>query len=97
MCIKWCFITNKYPALFAKNRVNKYKTHENDVDFSGVTFPVTLNQIGTIEEKNETNINIFCFDDNDEKTILPLYISDNNYKSICDMLLIKKLDVDGTI
>ena len=97
MCFKWCFVANKYPVLFAKYRVSKYKIHENDVDFSGVTFPVTLNQIGAIEKKNETNINIFCFDDNDEKTILPLYISDNNYKNICDMLLIKKLDVDGTI
>ena len=97
MCFKYCFIANKYPVLFGKNRVSKYKIHEKNVDFSGVTFPVTLNQIGAIEKKNETNINIFGFHYNEEKTILPLYISDNNYKNICDMLLIKKLQVDGTI
>jgi len=89
MCFKWCHIAHEYPVLFNKNRVSKYNNHEKDVDYTGITFPVTLNQISKIEKQNEININIFQLDDDNGKTVLPLPFSDNNYKNICDMLLIK--------
>ena len=57
--------------------------------------PVTLNQIDIIEKLNEINFNIFTLDDK-EKYIIPLYISNNNYDKICDMLLIRKV-IDNTI
>ena len=95
-CFKWCHVAHEYPVIDHKYRVSKYTKHNKDVDYTGITFPVTLNQISKIEEQNEININIFQLDDN-EKTVLPLYISDNEYKDICDMLLIKKLQEDGTI
>ena len=72
MCFKWCDIAHKFPALFHKNRITKYKRHENDVNYSGIIFPVTLNQIHKVEKQNEININIFQLND-DEQTVLPLY------------------------
>ena len=96
-CFKWCHIAHMYPVIDHKYRVSKYTKHDKDVDYTGITFPVTLNQISKIEEQNEININIFQLDDDNEKTVLPLYISDNEYEDICDMLLIKKLHEDGTI
>ena len=58
------------------------------------TFPVTLTQIDKIEKLNEINFNIFSLDD--EKYVLPLYISNNKYNKICELLLIRKV-IDNTI
>ena len=91
----WCHITHLFPtASDHKNRLSKYINHENDVDYTGITFPITLNQIDKIENLNKINFNIFTLDD--EKYVLPLYISNNNYDKICDMLLIRKV-IDNTI
>ena len=95
-CFMWCHIAYVFPtASDHKNRLSKYINPENDVDYTGITFPVTLNQIDKIEKLNEINFNIFTLDD-EEKYVLPLYISNNKYDKICDMLLIRKV-IDNTI
>ena len=48
-----------------------------------------------MEKLNDINFNIFTLDDK-EKYIIPLYIFNNNYDKICDMLLIRKV-IDNTI
>ena len=48
--IKLCHFAHKFPAIRDKNRVTKYTKHEKDVDYTGITFPVTLNQISKIEK-----------------------------------------------
>jgi len=50
MFFKWCHIAHKFPMIRNKNRVTKYKQHERDADYTGITFPVTLNQISKIEK-----------------------------------------------
>ena len=45
-----------YPATSHKNRVSKYKMNEDKVNYDGITFPVTLNQIAKIETQNKINI-----------------------------------------
>ena len=92
----WCHIAYLFPEPpVNKNRLSKYINPKNDVDYTGITFPVTINQIDKIiENLNKINFNIFTFED--EKYVLPLYISKNNYDKICDMLLIRKV-IDNTI
>ena len=60
----WCPTASDH-----ENRLN----HENDVDYTGIIFPVTLNQIDKIEKLNEINFNIFTLD-NEKKYVLQ-YIS----------------------
>ena len=80
----WCHITYLFPTTSKnKNRLSKYINHENIIHYTGITFPVTLNQIDKIEKLNEINFNIFTLDD-EEKYVLPLYISKNKYNKICD-------------
>ena len=43
MCFKWCHIAHEYPVIDHKYRVSKYTKHDKDVDYTGITFPVTLN------------------------------------------------------
>ena len=94
-CFIWCHIAYLYPATSHKKRVSKYKMNENKVNYEGITFPVKLNQIDKIEKLNKINFNIFTFSEN-EKHIIPLYISKINYEEICDMLLVTKHGDDVT-
>ena len=50
MCLKWCHIAHKFPAKKDKNRVTKYTKNDKEVDYTGIIFPVTLNQISKIEK-----------------------------------------------
>ena len=70
-CFMWCHIAYLYPATSHKNRVSKYKHNENKVNYDGISFPVTLNQIPKIENQNKINFNIFSIREN-EKYIIPL-------------------------
>ena len=45
----WCHIAHLFPVPVSKNRVSKYRKHEKDVDYTGIKFPVTLDQIKKIE------------------------------------------------
>ena len=93
-CFKWCHIAFLYPVKSNKYRLSNYVNHEKDVDYTGVTFPVTLNQLEKIENLNKINFNIFTLNKN---TVLPLYISDKDYNKTCEMLLLKEVDKDDNI
>ena len=48
-CFMWCRIAYLFPTPSNNNyRLTKYIYHENDVDYTGITFPITLNQIEKI-------------------------------------------------
>ena len=47
----WCHIAHLFPtASDHKNILSEYSNNDNDVDYTGITFPVTLNQIDKIEK-----------------------------------------------
>ena len=77
----WCHIAYLYPAASHKNRVSNYKHKENKVNYDGIRFPVTLEQIAKIENQNKINFNIFSFSEN-KKYIVPLYITKHSYKNM---------------
>ena len=70
-CFKWCHIAFLFPVKNNKNNVRSYINHEKDVDYTGITFPVILNQIDKIENLNKIDFNIFTLNKN---TVLLLYI-----------------------
>ena len=77
-----CHIAYLFPAPSVnKNRLSNDIYHEYDADYTGITFPITLNPIDEIENLNKINFNIFTLDDDDDDDI-----SNNNYDKICDML-----------
>jgi len=44
-CFKWCHIAFLFPVKNNITDVRSYIYHERDVDYTGITFPVILNQI----------------------------------------------------
>ena len=37
-CFMWCHIASLFPVPINKSRLLKYINHENDVDYTGITF-----------------------------------------------------------
>ena len=59
------------------------------LDYSGITFPVTINQIAQIERQNEININLFGYD-SERKSAFPIRTSRGNNHDHMELLYIEK-------
>ena len=85
-CFMWCHLAYLYPAEKNGCRVTNYKPHIDKVDYSGIKFPVTINQIPKIENQNgNLGFNVFGYED---KQVFPLYITKK--KDVCNLLLCNK-------
>ena len=58
------------------------------LDYSGITFPVTINQINRIEKQNKININLFGYD-TEKKSVYPIRISEESYDDHLELLYIE--------
>ena len=82
-CFMWCHLAYLYPAEKNGCRVTNYRPHIDKVDYSGIKFPVTINQIPKIENQNgNLGFNVFGYED---KQVFPLYITKK--KDVCNILL----------
>ena len=85
-CFRWCHIRyinpqDKYPQRIKKSD----KEYINQLDYSGIEFPVTVKQYNKIEKQNEININVFGYEN---KQPYPIYISKEKYEKHLELLLI---------
>ena len=48
-----------FPTSHHVDRLNNYTDHESDLDWSGLTFPVTLPDISKFERRNQISINVY--------------------------------------
>lgn len=55
------------------------------LDYSGIEFPVRINQINEIEKHNEINVNVFGYE---EKQPFPIYVSKEKNKNCMNLLLV---------
>ena len=58
-CFKWAILSALFPASKDAQRVGKYAEHENKLDWSGMTFPVTLDKIRFFERRNNLSVNVY--------------------------------------
>ena len=73
--------TTKNPQRIKKSD----KEHIEKLDYSGIKFPVTINQYNKIERQNSIGINVFGYE---EREPFPIYISKENFKNQMSLLLI---------
>ena len=60
-CFKWAVLSALYPVEHGRHpeRVNKYKEHASTLNFDGIEFPVSVNQIPKFKAQNDISINVF--------------------------------------
>ena len=57
----------------------------NDLDYKGITFPVSKKDYKKIVQKNSICINVFCYENG---LTYPMYISKQKFEDYMDLLLI---------
>ena len=71
-CFLWCHNRHLNPLKKIPQRITELdKEFAKKLDYSGITFPVTINQIALIERQNEININLFGYD-SERKSVYPI-------------------------
>ena len=85
-CFRWCHIRHLNPQDRNPQRIKKSdKAFIQNLNYSGIEFPVTTKQYNKIEKQNEININVFGYE---EKQKYPIYVSKEKYEDCMNLLLI---------
>ena len=85
-CFRWCHIRHLNPQDRNPQRIKKSdKAFIENLNYSGIEFPVTTKQYNKIEKHNEININVFGYE---EKQKYPIYVSKEKYEDCMNLLLI---------
>ena len=88
-CFLWCLNRHLNPRKKDPQRITKSdRESAKKLDFSGITFPVTIIDINRIEKQNKININLFGYD-TVKKSIYPIQISKGDYDDHLKLLYIE--------
>ena len=89
ICVSYGVITDIKPLKIHPERITQSdKESVKGLDYSGITFPVTINDIVRIEKQNKININLFGYDIVKE-SIYPVQISKEHYDDHLELLYIE--------
>ena len=100
-CFLWSVLAPLHPSLHHPERIVHYKPYENELNMTGIGFPVPISKIEKFEKQNKISINVFEYEEgkvfplhlaklcNGHKEVNLLYLSDENGSHCC---LIKTLD-----
>ena len=89
-CFRWCHIRHLNPVDKDPQRIKKSdKQYIQDLDYTGIEFPVTTKQYNKIEKQNEIRINVFGYEN---KQPYPIFVSKEKYNNQMNLLLITEND-----
>ena len=85
-CFLWCHVRHLNPQ---KDHAYRIKLSDREfakkLDYSGITFLVTINQINRIEKQNKINIIVFGYDC-ERKSAFPNRVSQEHYDDHMELL-----------
>ena len=85
-CFRWYHVRHLNPLRHHNERITqKDREIAKTLDYSGVTFPVTIRDIGKIEKQNKININVFGYDE----YVFPIRNSKAEHGKTLNVLLIE--------
>ncbi|XP_028408129.1 uncharacterized protein LOC114530722 [Dendronephthya gigantea] len=79
----WSVLAALHPVKQSAERLHHYQQFQDELDFAGIEFPVTVDKIGKFERQNNISINVFGFED----VLFPLYITKEHFNTHVNLLL----------
>ena len=77
-CHRWAILSAIRPVEVHPERVSNYKQYKDHLNYTGLTFPISIDHHTKFEQLNPTiSVNIFGYD-KEQKLVYPLYISDKH-------------------
>ena len=79
-CFLWCHVRHVNPSKEHPGKILKVdKKIPENLDYSGIEFPVKEKDFKKIEVQNNICINVFCYEN---EMVFPIYIFDQNLKTL---------------
>ena len=89
-CFLWCHVRHLNPIENNPQRVKETdKALPKELDYTGVTFPVTIRDMSKIEKQNKININAYVYNE-EGKYVSPIRNSKTEYQDTLNVLLIER-------
>ena len=89
-CFRWCHVRHLNPLGHHNERITQKDLGiAKTLDYSGVTFPVTIRDMSKIEKQNKININAYVYNE-DGKYVSPIRNSKTEYQDTLNVLLIER-------
>ena len=89
-CFMWCHNRHLNPLKVHPEKITGLDRESvKKLDYSGITFPVTVNQINQIEKQNKINIYLFGYDI-ERKAAFPIKVSQEHYDDHLELLYLEK-------
>ncbi|XP_043477549.1 uncharacterized protein LOC122508334 [Leptopilina heterotoma] len=90
MCFKWSVLSALHPRNHHSDRVSSYYEFQNELNFTGIDFPVTLKDIVKFEKQNDISINLYGLRlVNKNFNTVPLHLTANKKLSHVNLLRVK--------
>ena len=90
-CFRWCHIRYLFPQNKNPQRIKECDRRcVKDLDYTGIEFPVSINQYNRIEKQNSINVNVFGYE---QRQPYPIYISKEKFEPCLNLLLITEKEV----
>ena len=84
-CFQWSVLAGLHPVDKNRQRVSKYKEYESELDFTGISCPVSLADIPKFEQQNNLGINVLGYGSD---VLYPLYSTPVRNQPIVNLLLL---------
>lgn len=95
-CFKWAVLAARFPQRNGQ-RHQLYRQHEHQLDFSGLEFPVRMEDINMFEKKNPSiSINVYMYND-DKESIYPVRLTNGPSKEYHIHLLLLSEVTEGAV
>ena len=89
-CFRWCHVRHLNPLGHHNERITqKDRGIAKTLDYTGVTFPVTIKDMSRIEKQNKININAYLYNE-DGKYVATFRNSKTEYGDTLNVLLIER-------
>ena len=93
-CFKWSILaglfSHLYPQQKNKNKTSTYQTHEKELNFSGIDFPVQPRQISKFEKQNDVSVNVlFLKKKGRDFDVATLHLSDQDKPKHVNLLYVQ--------
>ena len=90
-CFMWAVLSALHPVDVHAERVTNYEQYENELDFTGISFPMSIDDIPKFEKINDIPISVYTIEEKG-KQVYPLYYTKRRDQDPISLLLIEGED-----
>ena len=84
-CFQWAILSALHPPRRHAQRVSKYTQYVEELDFSGIEFPLQLKDVSKFENQNKISVNVFG---HEKDKVYPLHLTKKRFMRHVDLLVI---------